>query len=80
MFKYTPEIAALNARQTFMSDPPGGLYYFDHRAAPINTNQFGNVNLNFNPSSVTAGAKMYVGAEYFATQNQVSGAQSLASS
>lgn len=81
VFKYAPEIAALLARQTFMSDPPGALYYFDHRSAPINTNQFGNVNLNLNANNnISAGAKLFVGAEYFATQNQVAGAQSLAAS
>lgn len=80
IFKYTPEVAALLARQTFMSDPPGGMYYFDHRTSPINTNQFGNVNLNFNWGAVTTGAKELVGVEYFATQNQVASAQSLASS
>jgi hypothetical protein len=80
IFKYTPEVAALQARQTFMADPPGGLYYFDSRTSPINSNQFGNVNLNFNYSSVNANAKEYVGAEYFATQNQVATAQSLQAS
>lgn len=80
IFKYTPEIAALLARQTFMSDPPKGIYYFDHRNSPINTNQFGNMNLNLNASAVTAGASVQVGVEYFAQQQQVAGAQSLAAS
>jgi len=82
IFKYSPEIAALLARQTFMSDLPLGTYYFDHRQSPINTNQFGNVNLNFNPNSNIAGSGAYllVGVEYFAQQTQVSGAQSLAAS
>lgn len=81
IFKYTPEIAALNSRTTFMGDPPLGEYYFDFRMQPINTNQFGNMNLNFNPNnSITAGASLQVGVEYFAQQTQVSGAQSLAAS
>lgn len=79
IFKYTPEIAALFARTTFMSDPPKGQYYFDFRAQPINTNQFGNMDLNFNPNAnIAAGASLQVGVEYFAQQTQVSGAQSLA--
>lgn len=81
IFKYTPQIAALMARQQFMSDPPKGLYYFDHRNQPINTNQFGNMNLNFNPNgNIVQGATLLVGVEYFAQQTQVSGAQSLAAS
>jgi len=81
LFKYTPQISALMARQQFMSDPPKGLYYFDHRNQPINTNQFGNMNLNFNPNSnIANGATLLVGVEYFAQQTQVSGAQSLAAS
>jgi len=81
IFKYTPEISALMARQTFMSDPPLGVYYFDHRQSPISTNQFGNMNLNFNPNNNLAnGASLQVGVEYFAQQQQVSGAQSLAAS
>jgi hypothetical protein len=81
IFKYTPEIAALNSRTVFMGDPPLGEYYFDSRQQPINTNQFGNMNLNFNPNTnIVTGALLYVGAEYFAQQTQVSGAQSLAAS
>jgi hypothetical protein len=81
IFKYSPEIAALFSRAVFMSDPPLGEYYFDFRGQPINTNQFGNMNLNFNPNgNISAGASLQVGAEYFAQQTQVSGAQSLAAS
>jgi hypothetical protein len=81
IWKFTPQVAALLARQQFMSDPPKGLYYFDHRNSPINTNQFGNMNLNFNPNSnIQSGATLLVGVEYFAQQTQVSGAQSLAAS
>lgn len=81
IFKYTPQIAALFSRTTFMSDPPKGEYYFDFRAQPIATNQFGNMNLNFNPNgNILAGASLFVGSEYFAQQQQVSGAQSLSAS
>lgn len=81
IFKYKPEIAALFSRTTFMSDPPLGEYYFDFRQQPINTNQFGNMNLNFNPNgNISAGASLQVGVEFFAQQTQVSGAQSLAAS
>lgn len=81
IFKYTPEISALFSRSVFMSDPPKGEYYFDFRGQPINTNQFGNMNLNFNPNgNIANGASLQMGVEYFAQQTQVSGAQSLAAS
>lgn len=81
IWKYTPQISALLSRQFFMSDMPLGTYYFDTRQSPLNTVQFGNINLNFNPNSnIESGARLLVGVEYFAQQTQVSGAQSLAAS
>lgn len=66
VFRYSPEIAALLARQTFMADPPKGTYYFDHRDRPINTLAFGNMALNLNASGASAGAKVIMGTEAFA--------------
>jgi hypothetical protein len=71
LFRMAPEIAALMARQTFMSDPPPGLYYFDHRDRPINTLAFGNMALNLNASNVNAGAQVVVGYEAFAQVNSL---------
>lgn len=69
ILKVTPEIAALKARQTFMSDPPPGLYYIDHRDRPINTLAFGNMALTLNASTVNAGATVVMGYEAFAQVN-----------
>lgn len=77
LFKVTPEIAALNARGVFMADPPRGTYYFDTRRRPINTQQFGNMELNLNASAVTAGASLLVATEAFATVNTIVGGASL---
>lgn len=77
LFKYTPEIAALFARSVFMADPPKGCYYFDHRRRPINTQQFGNMELNLNASAVTAGATLLVATEAFAQIQTLQGASSL---
>lgn len=77
LFKYTPEIAALFARSVFMADPPKGVYYFDHRRRPINTQQFGNMELNLNASAVTAGATLLVATEAFAQIQTLQGASSL---
>lgn len=75
--KVDPQTAALMARQTFMADPPKGTYYFDYRDRPINTNQFGNMQLIVNPtSSIVAGASVLYGVESFTYPNTLS-AQSL---
>lgn len=71
LFKVTPNIAALEARQTFMSDLPGGTYYFSHRNRPVNTIAFGNMELNLNASTVNANAAVIVGFEGFAQVNQM---------
>lgn len=79
IWKYGPEEASLYARSVFMADPPLGTYYFDHRAKPISTQQFGNTQITLNPSAVTAGASLSVGFEYFAQASQVVYAGSLPS-
>lgn len=79
IWKYGPEEAALLARSTFMADPPAGVYYFDHRAKPIATNQFGNTQVTINPISVGSGAALFCGFEFFAQSSQVMFASSLPS-
>lgn len=77
VFKVTPNEVALFTRMRNGVDYPAGLYYFDHRSRPINTIQYGNIELNINASSVAAGAKLLVGFEDFAMINVISGAGSL---
>lgn len=79
IWKYGPEEAALLARTTFMADPPPGCYYFDTRAKPISTQQFGNTQITVNPSAVSPGANLLVGFEYFSQASQVVFAGSLPS-
>ena len=80
IWKYGPKEAALFARSTFMADPPNGVYYFDSRQRPINTQQWGNVQIMVNPSAVTSSnSVLWVGWEYFTQANQVTNAQSLPS-
>jgi hypothetical protein len=76
-FKVSPQIAALWARGVFMADPPAGAYYFDHRRKPIDTQNWGNINLNLNASAVTAGASMIVCTEAFSQVTQLLSAGSL---
>lgn len=78
LFKYTPEIAALKARMAIMSDLPDATYLFDSRETPINTINFGNMELNINPSTANVGARCIVGYEAFARIGQLSQASSLA--
>lgn len=73
LWKVSPTVAALKARQIFMADPPLGTYYFDSRMRPISTLQFGNMELNLNASTVNANAQLMVGFEAFAQVNQLTG-------
>lgn len=80
IWKYGPNEAALLARSVFLADPPKGAYYFDTRLRPINTQQWGNVQINVNPAVVTSNnSQLWVGWEYFTQANQVTNAQSLPS-
>lgn len=77
IWRKTPKIAALDTRQIIMSDSPSGTYYFDHRDIPINTINFGSMELNMNASAAGAGARTLVGYEAFALIGNLSGASSL---
>lgn len=77
LFKYGPIESALLSRNRIGVDFPAGVYYFDHRTKPLNTIQYGNLELNLNASSVGANSKVLVGFEDFAMINVISGAGSL---
>ena len=77
LFKVSPKIAALNARMAIMSDLPPGTYLFDSRETPINTINFGNMELNINASDADAGCRAIVGYEAFARVGQLKAASSL---
>lgn len=64
-WQYTADVAALLARTIFMADPPAGVYWFDTRDRPINTQQYGNVQLVVNMSTVNANPALLVGYEQF---------------
>lgn len=73
-----PILATLWARNILMDDPPAGVYYFDSRERPINTDQYGNMELVINPSTATGNTVAYIGYEQMAIINQVTQAGSLA--
>lgn len=78
IFKVDPNIVSLWNRLRMQCDFPTGMYYFDHRAKPIATVQYGNMALVANLSAVTSSASnLLVGWESLAQFNQVTGAGSL---
>jgi hypothetical protein len=79
LFKMGPDVAALLARQTFMADPPPGVYYFDHRDKPLDTITYGNLELNLNAITVTnSTARLIMGYESFQQVSQIPVSSSLA--
>ena len=79
IWKVTPEIIGLDARMAIMTDFPAATYFFESRDIPINTINYGNMELNINANgAVNAGARVLVGYESFALVNQLVGATSLA--
>lgn len=76
IFKYTPEVNALLQRQMALQDFPPGVYWFDSRGQggmnPINTINFGNMQLNLNAATVNGGATLYIATEAFGQITQVS--------
>jgi hypothetical protein len=46
------KMIGLMERNVFRGDPPAGMYYLDFRHRPIDTNQYGNMQLVINPSAV----------------------------
>lgn len=77
IFKLPPEIVALQARASIMTDFPLGSYFFESRDIPVNTINYGNMELNLNASSASSGARVLVGYEAFAQISQLVGASSL---
>lgn len=79
LFDLTPPMAKLIYERNIIGDDfPIGSYYFDFRDKPITTSQNGNMQLIFNPSSVTSAASViHLGLEYLGLLNQVAQAGSV---
>lgn len=76
-WKMEPQLCALLTRQRLGNDMPKSVYYFDHRAKPISTIQYGNIELVLNAKTVNSGAALLMGYEQFALINTISQAGSL---
>ncbi len=60
------KMLSLMERNIIMDDFPRGMHYLDFRNRPIDTNQYGNMQLVINPSTVTgAGAVILYGWEAY---------------
>lgn len=60
------QMIGLMQRNVIMDDFPAGMYYLDFRHRPIDTNQYGNMQLNIYPSTVGgAGAFFLYGWEAY---------------
>lgn len=67
----------LDMRKLMGCDMPRGVYAFDHRRKPIDTNQYGNTSFVLNPSSVAASSQLLLGYEMLAIQSQAINSGSL---
>lgn len=77
IWKIDPNTAALFLREVLGDDAPPGMYYFNHRAKPISTIQYGNMQLVINPITAVAASTVLVGYEALAAINQIVAAGSL---
>jgi hypothetical protein len=80
IFKLEPSLVALRSRTLLHTDLPDGVYYFGHRARPIATTQYGNMQLVLNAITANTGAYMLIGWEDFGLQNVITQAGSLPAS
>ena len=74
-----PYMTGLRTRQLIGDDFPPAFYYIDHREKPIITNNVGNTQLIFAPTTAAAGAVLNVYWEMLSVLNQVLNASSLPS-
>lgn len=54
------KMIGLMQRNVIMDDFPPGMYYLDFRHRPIDSNQYGNMQLIINPSSVTGSGAVFL--------------------
>jgi len=60
IYNLNPKMLGMMDRQLLMDDFPAGMYFLDFRHRPIDTNQYGNMVLNINPSSVGGSAAAFL--------------------
>lgn len=60
IYNLNPKILGLMGRNLIMDDFPASMYFLDFRHRPIDTNQYGNMVLVLNPSSVGGSAAFFL--------------------
>ena len=78
IWKYDPLTLSMISRNVLGSDLPAGTQYVSHRLHPINTTQYGNMELILNAITATANAYALVFWEDMALTNTLTQAGSLA--
>ncbi|MGI0012271.1 MAG: hypothetical protein ACREBU_02330 [Nitrososphaera sp.] len=76
-FKVDPRMNACFVRNQISADFPDGVHFFNHRGKPIVTQQYGNMELLFQPIAPTSGAHLRVGYESLALQSVMNMAGSI---
>jgi hypothetical protein len=64
-------------REMFQTDLYSGLYVYKSYEKPVDTQNYGNMQLDLNPSTAGGSAYAYVMSEFIAYQNQIAQAPSL---
>jgi len=77
IFKVAPLEQKRVMREQMMTDLYDGLYLFKTYEKPIDTQNYGNMQLDINPITAGASSYAYVMSEFIAYQNQISQAPSL---
>lgn len=78
IFKMTPPMLQyVYGRWAINDDWPKGVYYIPSRVKPISTANYGNIQLNINPSTVNAGAQLLIGYESMIMTQQLQAAGSV---
>lgn len=77
LFQVPPHLIGLWTRQRLQTDMPSGMYYYDSRNKPINSMNYGNMEMILNPSVVNAGAVLLIAFESMGAINTLVPAGSL---
>jgi len=80
IFKVSPIEQWRVMRELFGTDMYNGLYVFDTAEKPIDTQNYGNLQLDLNAITAGGSAYAYTMSEFIAYQNQIAQAPSLPSS
>ena len=81
VWQFDPQVQQVKQRNTIKNDLVPGMYMFEYRDKPINTNNYGNMQMTVRPSgTVNAGANLLVGFEGIGIANQVITAGSIPNS